>query len=95
MYTSSMQDDFPNAIPAEVNDSIIQNCKVFSENLGYETGEMKKAVLLGEEWMKYVYCEDEMKKELIDSSDIVVVFENIRCVVDAETEVVLGTIPFV
>lgn len=48
MYTSSMQDDFPNAIPAEVNDSIIQNCKVFSENLGYETGEMKKAVLLGE-----------------------------------------------
>ena len=33
MYTSSMQDDFPNAIPAEVNDNIIQNCKVFSENL--------------------------------------------------------------
>lgn len=95
MYTSSMQDDFPNAIPAEVNDSIIQNCKVFSENLGYETGEMKKAVLLGEEWMKYVYCEDEMKKELIDSSDIVVVFENIRCVVDAETEIVLGSLPFV
>ena len=25
MYTSSMQDDFPNAIPAEVNDNIIQN----------------------------------------------------------------------
>ena len=24
MYTSSMQDDFPNAIPAEVNDNIIQ-----------------------------------------------------------------------
>ena len=70
MYNSSMQDDFPNAIPAEVNDNIIQNCTVFSENLGYETGEMKKAVLLGEEWMKYVYCEDEMKKELIDSSDL-------------------------
>ena len=86
---------FQNATPAEVNDNIIQNCKVFSENLGYETGEMKKAVLLGEEWMKYVYCEDEMKKELIDSSDIVVVFENIRCVVDAETEIVLGSLPFV
>ena len=95
MYNSSMQDDFPNAIPAEVNDNIIQNCTVFSENLGYETGEMKKAVLLGEEWMKYVYCEDEMKKELIDSSDIVVIFENIRCVVDAETEIVLGSLPFV
>ena len=57
--------------------------------------EMKKAVVLGEEWMKYVYCEDEMKKELIDSSDIVVIFENIRCVVDAETEIVLGSLPFV
>ena len=67
---------------------------IFSENLGYETGEMKKAVLLGEEWLKAVYCEDGMR-ELIDSSDIVVIFENIRCVVDAETEVVLGTIPFV
>lgn len=44
--------------------------------------------------MKAVYCEDGMR-ELIDSSDIVVIFENIRCVVDAETEVVLGTIPFV
>ena len=43
--------------------------------------------------MKYVYCEDEMKKELIDSSDIVVIFENIRCVVDAETEIVLGKSP--
>ena len=95
MYNSSMQDDFSNAIPAEVNDNIIHNCTVFSENLGYETGEMKKAVLLGEEWMKYVYCEDEMKKELIDSSDIVVIFENIRCVVDAETEIVLGSLPFV
>ena len=42
-----------------------------------------------------MYCEDEMKKELIDSSDIVVVFENIRCVVDAETEIVLGSLPFV
>lgn len=94
MYTSSMQDDFPNAIPAEVNDNIIQNCTIFSENLGYETGEMKKAVLLGEEWLKAVYCEDGMR-ELIDSSDIVVIFENIRCVVDAETEVVLCTIPFV
>ena len=38
---------------------------------------------------------DVMKKELIDSSDIVVIFENIRCVVDAETEIVLGSLPFV
>ena len=48
-----------------------------------------------EHWLNFALPEDEMKKELIDSSDIVVVFENIRCVVDAETEVVLGTIPFV
>ena len=87
--------DFANAIPAEVNDNIIQNCTCYSENLGYKTGEMKKAVLLGTDWLSYVYCENDMKQELIDSRDIVVIFENIRCVVDAETEIVLGSIPFV
>lgn len=95
MQNSSMQDDFPKAIPAEVNDNIIQNCTSYSEYLGYKTGEMKKVVLLGEEWLNYVYCEDDMKKKLIDSSDIVVIFENIRCVVDTETEIVLGHLPFV
>ena len=89
------EDGFTNAIPAEVNDNIIQNCTSYSENLGYKTGEMKKAVLLGTDWLSYVYCEDDMKQELIDSRDIVVIFENIRCVVDAETEIVLGRIPFV
>ena len=43
MYTSSMQDDFPNAIPAEVNDNIIQNCTIFSENLGYENWRNEKS----------------------------------------------------
>lgn len=91
-----MQDDFANAIPAEVNDNIIRNCTSYAESLGYKTGEMKKAVLLGDDlWLKSVYCEDDMKRELIDSRDIVVIFENIRCVVDAETEIVLGCLPFV
>lgn len=89
------EDGFTNAIPAEVNDDIIQNCTSYSENLGYKTGEMKKAVLLGEDWLSSVFCEDDRKQELIDSRDIVVIFENIRCVVDAETEIVLGRIPFV
>ena len=93
--TFDMSNDFLNAIPAEVNDNIIQNCISYSENLGYKTGEMKKTVLLGEDCVSYVYCEDDMKQELIDSGDIVVIFENIRCVVDAETEIVLGRIPFV
>lgn len=90
-----VQDDFSNAIPAEVNDSIIQNCTIYSEKLGYETGAMKKAVLLGESWLKFVYCDDDLKQELIDATDIVVIFDNIRCVVDADTEIVLGRIPYV
>ena len=89
------EDGFTNAVPAKVNDNIIQNCTSYSENLGYKTGEMKKAVLLGTDWLSHVYCEDDMKQELIDSRDIVVIFENIRCVVDTETEIVLGRIPFV
>ena len=92
---AAKQEDFPNAIPIEVNDNIIQKCISYSENLGYVAGEMEKAVLLGEDHLNYVYCEDDRKQELIDSSDIVVIFENIRCVVDSETEIVLGRIPFV
>lgn len=92
---TAKEDGFTNAIPAEVNDNIIQNCISYSENLGYATGALKKAALLGEDWLSSVFYEDDMKQELIDSRDIVVIFENIRCVVDAETEIVLGRIPFV
>ena len=92
---SNNTDDFANAIPVEVNDNIIRNCTVFAENLGYEIGNLKKSVLLGEKWIDAVYCDDDMKQDLIDSKDIVVVFEGIRCVVDADTEIVLGRIPYV
>lgn len=92
---TAKEDDFTNAIPAEANENIIQNCISYSEDLGYTAGELKKAVLLGTDRLSYVYCEDDMKQELIDSGDIVVIFENIRCVVDAEAEIVLGRIPFV
>ena len=92
---SGLQDDFSNAIPAEINDNIIQNCTSYAKNLGYDTGETKKAVLLGEEWVASVHCDDDTKQELIDAKDIVVIFDNIRCVVDADTEIVLGRIPFV
>lgn len=92
---TALQDDFTNAVPAEINDNIVQNCTNYSQSLGYQTGKIKKAVLLGEDKLTSVYCEEDMKQQLIDSSDIVVIFENIRCVVDAETEIVLGRIPFV
>lgn len=92
---SSNTDDFANAIPVEVNDNIIRNCTVFAEDLGYEIGNLKKSILLGEKWIDAVYCDDDMKQEMIDSRDIVVVFESIRCVVDADTEIVLGRIPYV
>ena len=42
--------------------------------------------------MKAVYSQNA--REAV-GGDIVVIFQSIRCVVDAETEVVLGTIPFV
>ena len=92
---SALEYDFSNAVPFEVNDDIIQNCVTYAENVGYETGELKKAVLLGEERLNSVYCDDETKQDLIDSRDVVVIFENIRCVVDTETGIVLGRIPFV
>lgn len=90
-----LQDDFSNSISVEINDNIIQNCISYAKNLGYDAGKTKKAVLLGEDWIASVYCDDDMKQGLIDAKDIVVIFDSIRCVVDADTEIVLGRIPFV
>ena len=93
--TPVLGDDFSNAISFNVNDNIIQNCVSYAENLEYETGEVKKTVLLGEDWISAVYCDDDMKRGMIDAKDIIVIFDNIRCVVDTDTEIVLGRIPYV
>lgn len=93
--TTALPDDFSNTIPASINDNIIQNCDRYAKKLGYETGELQKAVLLDETWIESVYCDDDSKKEMLDLEDMIVIFENIRCVVDADTEVVLGRIPYV
>lgn len=87
------QEDFVNVVRVEVNDNILKNCAEYAQALGYETGELEMAVLLGEDLLGDVYCEEDAKQALLDSGDIVVIFENIRCVVDAETEIVLGRIP--
>ncbi len=88
-------DDFADSISVEVDSSVLKTCEKFAESLGYETGNFQKAVLLSNKWIEYVVCDDDLKAELIDAKDIVVIFENIRCVVDSEKEIVLGRIPYV
>ncbi|MBQ8975347.1 MAG: hypothetical protein IJ072_06465 [Oscillospiraceae bacterium] len=93
-YTND-SDDFADGIPVEVDSSVLETCEEYASSLGYETGSFMKAVLLGDKWIDSVICDDDMKTELIDTKDIVVIFDNIRCVVDAEKEIVLGRIPYV
>lgn len=89
------EDDFAHAPAIEVSEGVLQACTAYAQSLGYEAGSFQKAVVLGEAWLPYGYCEDRAKEAMLDSGDYVVIFEHIRCVVDAETGTVLGRIPFV
>lgn len=89
------EDDFAHAPAIEVSEGVLQACTAYAQSLGYEAGSFQKAVALGEAWLPYGYCEDRAKEAMLDSGDYVVIFEHIRCVVDAETGTVLGRIPFV
>lgn len=89
------EDDFLDAPAVEVSEGVLQDCTAYAQSLGYEAGSFQKAVVLGESWLSYGYCEDSAKEAMLDSGDYVVIFEYIRCLVDAERGTVLGRIPFV
>lgn len=89
------EDVFLDAPAVEVSERVLQDCTAYAQSLGYEAGSFQKAVVLGESWLSYGYCEDSAKEAMLDSGDYVVIFEYIRCLVDAETGTVLGRIPFV
>jgi len=96
--TNNNWNDFVDNIPAKVNDEMLHACYRYADSLGYgiKDRDNYKSVLLGESLIDTVYTgEDNDKCSMIDKSDYLVIFEEIRIVIDAETGAVLGHIPYV
>lgn len=87
--------DFPDARPAAVSEETKEACVRYAEDMGYVAGAWKRTLLLGERLVPNVFCEDAADESLVSEDDYLVIFEGVRCVVDAETERVLGRIPYV
>ena len=89
---------YEDRIPVAVSDDILQTCYRYAEEKGYEVKDKGQyvSVLLGKTDMDYVNISgDDAKRDMLDENDYLVVFQEIRIVIDADTGIVLGTIPFV
>jgi ABC-type Fe3+-hydroxamate transport system substrate-binding protein len=89
--------DFSNNTPVQIDNDILQTCLSYSKSLGYEIEEKKTytSVLLGESNISYVHIDDDVDVDKVDGNDYLIIFDEIRTVVDADTGTVLGRIPYV
>ena len=95
-FSNDNWNDFPNAIPVSVDDEIINVCHDWAISNGYEIDRsIFKSVLLGESLIEYVFLHDDSYSDLLDASDYLVIFENVRLVIDSEIIIILGRIPYV
>lgn len=94
-FTDDGRDDFISEPSVEVSQETIENCIAYAAALGYETGEFRRAIRLGEERMSAVTNKTEAADTALDADDLLLLFDNVRCAADAQTGEVLGTIPFV
>jgi len=95
-FSNDNQSDFSNAFPVSVDDEIINVCHEWAISNGYEIDRRTyKSVLLGESLIEFVFLHDETYSGLLDASDYLIIFENVRLVIDSELSIVLGTIPYV
>jgi hypothetical protein len=90
-------DDFASNIPVEVDDDILQSCYSYAAVLGYDIQEKEdySSVLLGGSNVSTVHLDDDANADMVDENDCLVIFLEIRVVVDADTGAVLGRIPYV
>lgn len=88
---------FDNAVPVEIDSGILQKCYDYTTSLGYEIKDKSKykSVLLGESFVKAVHLDDDAKRDMLDENDYLIVFDEIRIVIDVDTGIVLGNIPYV
>lgn len=95
--TNYSWDDFASNTPAEVDSAMLQTCYFHASKLGYAIKDKAKyqSFLVGKDSVASVSAEDGVSKSEIDENDYLVIFQEIRVVIDAETGAVLGTIPYV
>jgi len=89
---------YENRIPVIISSDILQTCYRYAEDKGFAIKDKERyiSVLLGVSDIKYVYVgEDDAKRDMLDENDYLIVFQEMRIVIDADTGIVLGTIPFV
>jgi hypothetical protein len=79
-----------------IDDNILQTCYLYADSLGYVINKKDEyiRVLLGKSNIAYVYT-DEANSDMVDEDDFLITFQEVRIVIDADTGVALGTIPFV
>ncbi len=94
-FTDDGGDDFISEPSVKVSQEVIENCVTYAAALGYETGEFRRAIRLGEDRMSAVTNKTEAADTALDADDLLLLFDNVRCAADAQTGEALGTIPFV
>jgi hypothetical protein len=97
-FTNDNWDDFAYNVPIIIDNETLQTCYRYADSLGYGIKDKEKyiSILLGELLVDAVHTGgDNDKRAMIDKNDIIVIFEEIRIVIDAESGAVLGRIPYV
>lgn len=92
--SDSRNEAFTGAIPASINKTIQEHCIAYANEHGYEAGAYLGAFIIGEDQLNEVYPTHYAADLLLDKTDIVAIFENIRCVIDSDVYQVLGSIPY-
>jgi ABC-type Fe3+-hydroxamate transport system substrate-binding protein len=95
--TNDNWQDFADNTPVQIDDAILQACYSYSKALGYdiEKKEEYRSVLLGESNISSVLLDDDTDADMVDENDYLVIFQEIRAVIDADTGITLGRIPYV
>lgn len=95
MVQPNNKDDWKTTSVVKVSDEILQTCYDIMEERAYEYDKNDyKAVSLGD-MLDYVGTFEGVDESLLDEDDILVQFEAMRIVIDADTNEALGSIPYV
>ena len=96
-FTNDNRNDFAGNKSVKINNDMLDACYRYADDKGYEIKNKKeyRGVLLGESLVASVYTENENDRGLVDENDYLIIFEEIRVIVDADTGKVLGNIPYV
>ena len=98
LHTTDNLKDYTDYIPIEINEDILQTCYDYADKMNWIIKDKNKykSGLLGNDYKKYVNVgDDETKVEMLDENDYLIWFQEMRLVIDADTGIVLGVIPYV